>query len=171
MKSTKRKFNVLDWLIIVMFCLAVVFFSVFTIKNTIISKSEHAKHIEDLYGNISFSGRVVDFHYVKHSGMPTAAIMCIKIDSSNVDSFYQYDKYTALKIENGMVTLPIGGCGPSNCGPEYESIIYVAVNENRSHEMRFINEANDTLVRTLYYTSENLKEYDLGICDSCRNEE
>lgn len=44
---------------------------------------------------------------LKHPWMPEAAIMCVKLDSCYVNSFYHFDKYTALKIENGIATLPI----------------------------------------------------------------
>ena len=99
--------------------------------------------------------------------MPSAAILCIKIDSSNVDSFYQYDKYTALKIENGMATFPIGQYAKATDDTLYKEIVYVNINEGKSHRMLFINTQNDTIVKQLYYTSSDLIENDLNICDTC----
>ncbi len=97
--------------------------------------------------------------------------MCIKLDSSNVDSFYHFDQYTALKIENGIVTLPIGTCHQDDIGPTYEKVVYVNVNDNFSRKMLFINKEGDTIIEQLYYSSVDLKEYDLGICDSCNSRE
>ena len=99
--------------------------------------------------------------------MPSAAILCIKIDSSNVNSFYQFDKYTALKIENGMATFPIGQYAKTTDDTLYKKYVYVNINEGKSHKMLFINTQNDTIIKQLYYTSSDLKENDLNICDTC----
>ena len=172
MNFQKKKLNALDWIIIVIFAFFVTTTPVWMLKSATRDRSMHANQIEALFGNISFSGKVVGFHCVKHSGMPLCtAILCIQIDSSNVDSFYQFDKYTALKIEKGMATLPIGLFDKTTEDTLYKNVIRVNINELRSHKMLFITAGNDTIVDSLYYTSVGLKEYDLGICDSCRNEE
>ena len=168
MKSGGKKLKPFDWVTIVLFFLTFVIVApVWTIKDTIKSKSHHTNQIETMYGEISFSGRVVNFHYIKHPGMPEAAIMCVKLDSCNVNSFYHFDKYTALKIENGIATLPIGTCSKSDRGALFEKVVYVNVNESESHKMIFVNGEKDTIEKSLYYTSSDLKENDMKICDSC----
>ncbi len=172
MGSEKQRLKLVRWVISILFLITwIIIGPVMTVRNTHKRRAQYANQIETIYGDISFSGRVVDFHYVKHSGMPSAAIMCIKLDSSNVDSFYHFDQYTALKIENGIVTLPIGTCHQDDIGPTYEKVVYVNVNDNFSRKMLFINKEGDTIVEQLYYSSVDLKEYDLGICDSCNRRE
>jgi len=156
------------WLIIVAFFIAwLIVVPILTIRSSIKDVITHKSQIESLYGDVFFSGKVVGFHCIKHSGMPSAAILCIKIDSSNVDSFYQYDKYTALKIENGMATFPIGQYAKATDDTLYKEIVYVNINEGKSLRMLFINTQNDTIVKQLYYTSSDLIENDLNICDTC----
>lgn len=169
MESRKKRLKPLDWMIIALFFLAfVIVIPILTIRSTLKDKSQHLNQIESLYGDISFSGKVVGFHYVKHTGMPEAAIMCINIDSSNVDSFYHFDKYTALKIKDGIATLPIGTCSKSDRGALYEKTVYVSVNESKSHNMIFVTAEKDTIEKALYYTSSDLEENDMSICDSCQ---
>lgn len=167
MKSERKKLKPFDWVIIVAFISFVVVTPVWMIKNARVERFQQANMIESLFANISFSGKVVGIHTVKHLGMPSAAIMCIKIDSSNLDSFYKFDKYTALKIENGIATFPIGGYDKSTDDTLYEKVVYVNINEAKSHKMIFVSNQNDTIEHELCYTSVNLKENDMGICDSC----
>ncbi|MCR4828831.1 MAG: hypothetical protein K5864_05140 [Bacteroidales bacterium] len=143
------------------FSLAIIGF-ILTVRSSIKEIKQRANQIETLYGDISFSGEVIDYHPIKHSIDPPGAIMCIKIDSSTVDSFYHYDRYTALKIDNGIATLPLG-----QYDVEYKEVVYVHINEAGSHKMLFIIDENDTITEDLYYTSSYMYERDLKICDTC----
>lgn len=168
MNSKKNRLRPLHWMIIVVFCITwIIVVPVLTIRSSIKDAIIHKRQIESLYDDVFFAGKVVGFHYIKHSGMPSAAILCIKIDSSNVNSFYQFDKYTALKIENGMATFPIGQYAKTTDDTLYKKYVYVNINEGKSHKMLFINTQNDTIIKQLYYTSSDLKENDLNICDTC----
>lgn len=158
---SKRRQNTLGMITVETCALLVIIASALTVESMIKDRTMPANQMYSLYGDIHFSGKVVGFHRVQHQGLPTVAVMCIKIDSSNVDSFYHFDKHTALKISNGTATLPLGIVSQL-----YDDIAYVSVNEAGSHKMLFITSANDTISRQLYYTSEYLSEADLSICDS-----
>lgn len=164
--NSRKKLSAFDWIIIIAFISSIIVVPLLVIKNANKEIAQHKEQIEYLYGDVYFSGSVAGFHKIKHSGMPEATVICIKIDTCNVDSFYHFDKYTALKINSGIVTFPIGGVGTDD--DIYKNVVYVNVNEAGSHKMLFVNSQNDTHARTLYYTSEDLKEDDMRICDSCR---
>lgn len=168
MDSKNVSLKPLDWIIIVLFASFIIVTPVWIIKGANNDRLQHTNQIKSLYGGISFVGKVVCVHYIKHSGMPLeTVIMCIKIDSSNTDSFYQFDKYTAFKIENGVATLPIGLFDKTTEDTLYEDVVRVIINESGSHKALYITEKNDTIVDSLCYTSVGLKEYDLNICDTC----
>lgn len=163
-----KKDKILDWIKIMVFVTFILVTPVLIIKKTMKAKIQHENQIESLFGNIYFEGKVVGLNYIKHSGMPSAAIMCIKMDTSNVDSFYHFDKYTALKIGNGKAALPIGSYDKSTNDTLFRKTVYVIINKNANHKMLFISKDNDTLVEPLYYTSVDIKEMDLIICDTCQ---
>lgn len=163
-----KKFNLSDWIKLIVFVFCILVSPLLIIKHTREAKIQHANQIESLFGNIYFEGKVVGFNYIKHSGMPSAAIMCIKMDSSNVDSFYHFDKYTALKIENGIATFPIGSYDKSTNDTLFKKTVFVIINKDGNHKMLFISNDNDTIVEQMYYTSVDIKESDLIICDTCQ---
>lgn len=148
------------------FSLAIIGF-ILTLRSSIKEIKQHANQMETLYGDISFSGEVVGFHCIRYGIDPPGCIMCIKIDSSTVDSFYHYDRYTALKIDNGIATLPLGLYDENTDFALLKEVVYVHINEAGSHKMLFIIDENDTITKDLYYTSSYMYEKDLKICDTC----
>src|SRR5690554_7615247 len=123
-----------------------------------------AIHKQEIYGDIEFSGKVDSIIEIRRGGR-TYGLMCVDLDYSSVDSFYNYDKYTTLKIKNNKVVLPIGFIG-SYSDKSIEFILkatYVKVNMNQNQQYIFYNR-NDSLVRRWYYENNNLKEEDMSKC-------
>lgn len=166
--NSKRKFLIINCSLIVVFIFIVLFFLIKTPVDSIKYRIKHETIIENDYGDLFFAGKVCERHFIKHFGVSRIAILCINLDSCNVTSFYKYDGYTALKIENGIATFPLGPCDEeTEWGDFVNSTVYVSVNESNSHKMIFINENKDTMILPLYYTNMDSKEEDMRICDSC----
>lgn len=129
--------------------------------------------INETMGDVEFRGRVISVKMLKHSGRP-ASIMCIKIDSCNVDSFYYHGKYGALRIHDGIATLPLGSMvsekdiDPTSNSSFLRRTRYVEVNQNKNHQMLFIDTNGDSLCFDHLRFGHNNPEADMYICDTCR---
>lgn len=83
------------------------------------------------------------------------------------ESFYRFDKYTALKIKNNRAIVPIGPLGDLN-----NRIVnfklnskYIKVNFNKSKCNVFFIDKNDSIVVEWDFGNNNLKEEDLCRCE------
>lgn len=115
---------------------------------------ESMKHFEEVY----FEGAVFSAQTKRGVG-----VLCVKIDSTNVDSFYFYNRQAALIIKSGVATFPLGiiDKNDSNDLFRYNSQ-YVIVNKDKSGQMLFIKEC-DTLSVPLYFFPSKIG-MDMPIC-------
>ncbi len=129
--------------------------------------SEARNSIEDVYGNMSYKGRIIEIHKIRRGGR-TYAIACIDLDYSNVEDFHRFDKISAFRIKNNVASLPVGFIGETLVEPA-KSILesnYVEVNLQNSSKMVFYSNNKITASKDLYYRSSNLREEDLLVCDN-----
>jgi hypothetical protein len=126
--------------------------------------------IETIYGNIQFKGEVLKIHKIKRWGR-VYGIMCIKLDYSNVDSFYRFDKTSCLKIKNGIAALPTSSVSNDEGYDKRVNAIlnatYIEVNMDTNKQMCVIDSAGTIFYQDLYFRSSNLKEEDMLLCDDC----
>lgn len=145
-------------------CLAFVALVVFVYKNTQAEIKKIAIHTEKIYGDIEFSGRVDSIIKIRRGGR-TYGLMCIDLDYSNLDSFYNFDKYTALKIKDNKAVLPIGFVGehPILRSDFLFKTNYIDVNKKENTKIIFYSN-NDSLVEKWSFRNNNLREEDLLKC-------
>jgi hypothetical protein len=140
-------------------------------KDSILKAEEYELHIEKIYGNIQFKGKVLNVHKVKRWGR-TCGIMCIELDSTNTNEFYRFENLSCLKIKNDIITLPTGPLSndavkSNECVNAILSAIYIEVNMDTNKQMCFIDSAGNRFYQDLYFRSSNLKEEDMLLCDDC----
>lgn len=125
-------------------------------------------HIDSVYSNIQFKGEVLSINRIKYGGR-IFGIMCVKIDSTNTNSFYRFDECSCLRIKDGIASMPTNFIGEET-SPSTIAIleaVYVEVNPNNSRTVVFINKNGKRTVSDWYYFFDNinLSENDLLICD------
>lgn len=107
---------------------------------------ESLKHCEGVY----FEGEVFSAQTKRGVG-----VLCVKIDSANVDSFYFYNRQAALIIKSGVATFPLGliDKNDSNDLFRYNSQ-YVIVNKDKSGQMLFLKECDTLSVPLSFFPSK-----------------
>ena len=140
-------------------------------KNNEKKIAEYEQHTEKVYGNIQFKGKVLNVHKIDRWGR-VYGIICIKLDYTNTNSFYRFDKMSCLKIKNNIATLPTGFIGNDEGYDKRVNAIlstaYIEVNIDNSKQIYFIDSLGNKFVQDyLYYRSSNLIESDLNRCNDC----
>ena len=142
-------------------------FFVFIVDNKPTGKYE--QHIEEIYGDIQFKGKILKIHQIERWGR-NYGIMCISLDYTNVDDFYRFDNITCLKIKNNIATLRTGliGSGDDERFRAILSTAYIEVNIDNNRQMVFIDSIGNKFTQNyLEYGSNNLIESDMRLCDDC----
>ena len=136
-------------------------------KNSKKAIAEHKQHIEEVYGDIQFKGKVLNVHEIERWGR-IYGIMCVKLDYSNINSFYKFDKISCLKIRDGIAVLPTGPLGSKEDVRYILDAAYIEVNIDNSGKMCFTDSVGNEFVQDyLYYGNGNLLESDLSRCSDC----
>ncbi|HEU5052657.1 MAG TPA: hypothetical protein VFT78_06070 [Hanamia sp.] len=94
--------------------------------------------------NIQFKGRIINSTVIDRYGKKYV-VWCIKLDYTNTDSIYIFNDLDAVKIKNGIATIP-GGLYQKDLIPTY-----VEINMNNS------------LVNRIYYQNGQFREYEMGL--------
>jgi|SRR5690242_4579463 len=94
--------------------------------------------------NIQFKGRIINSTVIDRYGKKYV-VWCIKLDYTNTDSIYIFNDLDAVKIKNGIATIP-GGLYQKDLIPTY-----VEINMNNS------------LVNKIYYQNGQVREYEMGL--------
>ncbi|MDR0872336.1 MAG: hypothetical protein LBN27_02565 [Prevotellaceae bacterium] len=135
----------------------------------------YINYIEEVYGNIQFKGEVVQLHKIKRGGR-TYGLICIKLNYTNIDSFYRFDnkwmgaenKMSCLKIKNKIAVLPTSFLGNDKRYDKRVNAIfnakYIEVNINNSRQIVYIDSIGNRFSTNLNFPSNNLIEEDLQIC-------
>jgi hypothetical protein len=94
--------------------------------------------------NIQFKGKVINTKMIDRYGKKYL-ILCIALDYTNTNNFYIFNDLNALKIKNGIATIP-GGLFEQNLIPTYVEI-----------------NINNSLKNKIYYQNGEVHEYELGL--------
>jgi hypothetical protein len=136
-------------------------------------------YIEEIYGDIQFKGKVLQLHKIRRGGR-TYGLMCVKIDSTNTESFYRFDdtyfvfgskhEMSCLKIEDGIATFPTNFIGNEEGHKRDVAIFnarYIEVNINNSRQIVYIDSMGNRYEDGFHFGSNNLIEEDMNVCDGC----
>lgn len=105
---------------------------------------------------IQFKGKII-----KSKETQRLYMICVKLDYSNVDSFYSLDESLGLKIKNGIAVMTA-----SSTLVEEDRVDYVEVNMNNDGKEKFYSKGK--LVETydtLFLGGGGLTEDDMNVCD------
>jgi hypothetical protein len=94
--------------------------------------------------NIQFKGKVIKSTVIDRYGKQYV-LLCIKLDYTNTDSIYIFNNLCALKIKDGIATMP---------GGLYDKDLiasYVEINMNNSSKNK------------IYYKNGQVGEYEIGL--------
>ena len=97
-----------------------------------------------------------------------STLLCIKIDTASVDSFYYFNRGDwALCIHDGMAVMPIGMIDKyDSVGLFKATSLRVVVNKDHNKKAIFIRD-NDTLQQDLDFWPAKLEEVHLLMAQSC----
>lgn len=150
-------------------CIKALVVIVFITGVTVVMNKRHRKAetaSAKLFENVFFEGEVVSV-YEKRGN----CIMCVRLDSASTDHFFHFDHYGALKIENGIATLPLGQLDKNNSEDMFLwNASYVIVNKDTSRQILFIG-GGDTLRRPLTFWPGKLNQYSMLWCDDAAEEQ
>ena len=119
-------------------------------------KHESDKKFGQLLEKVYFEGDVLSLHKYKHS-----TLLCIRIDTASVDSFYYFSRYWALCIREGMAVMPIGMVDENDSSDLFKTHAQrVLVNKDFGGETHFIIDC-DTLTEALSLWPGKLNEVHL----------
>ena len=112
------------------------------------------KGFDKLFGKVYFEGNVLSAPVYNNS-----TLLCIKIDTASVDSFYCFNRGDwALCIHDGVAVMPIGMIGKyDSVGLFKATAHHVVVNKDHNKKALFIRD-NDTLQKDLDLWPAKLEE-------------
>lgn len=148
------KITLLVTSILVAFCILSILIRVKEIKDS------DAKEIflNKTLGNIHFKGKVIKFSLISRYSK-RYSLACVKLDYTNIDSFYLFKNDYCLVIKNGIATVS-GGFFPS----DGRVLDYVEVNMNSNTKEIFHYKDGSTLESTYLIGCGGLIETDMNIC-------
>lgn len=122
---------------------------------------KNAEKTSELFKNVFFEGEVLSVHEKNNSG-----IMCIEIDSANINSFNFFNHHGALKIESGIATFPLGFLNKDNEDDLFKlNATHVSVNKDTSGIMLFIK-GDDTLSVPMDFWPGKIERCHMLYCDN-----
>lgn len=125
---------------------------------------ENKKNVQEndlrksLVANIQFKGKVINTEIIDRYGKKYL-ILCIALDYSNTNNIYIFNDLCALKIKNGIATIP-GGLFEQNIIPTY-----VEINMNNSLKNKIYFQNGEVQEYELGLGSGGLKEKDMNLCN------
>ena len=148
------------------FLLIVIFVAIVTV---IVLQLPKGDHYNDPYyqtirtgplGKISFKGRVINYKviYNEYFGK-NLYVLCIKLDYTNTDSFYYFQDGSALRIKDGIATIPGGTLVPSQIP------IYIEANMNNNYKIIDHFRDGRTEISELQYNPSGLSKEDMNDCN------
>ena len=111
-------------------------------------------------GKVSFKGKVINYSMVHNEQFgKDYSVLCIKLDYSNTDSFYYFQDKNALRIKDGIATLPVGVLVPGQIP------VYVEVNMNNTYKIIFHFADKRTEIFPLNFNYTGLSKEDMNYCN------
>jgi len=120
---------------------------------------EDEKKALSMIGGVQFRGHVIH-HKVYDYGGKNYYMVCVKLDYSNVKTFYVFNNICFLKIKNGIATMANGFLS------SYDGVAtYVDVNINNDRQERFFYSKGQIDTLPLRLNNFNLTKQDLNECN------
>ena len=117
---------------------------------------ESDKEFDQLLEKVYFEGDVLSSPKYKHS-----TLLCIRIDTASVDSFYYFSRDWALCIRESVAVMPIGMVDENDQSDLFKANAQrVIVNKDRSGKTQFVT-GSDTLTEYLTLWPGKLDEVHL----------
>lgn len=119
----------------------------------------HANEVEKKHPEkfkIQFKGQII-----KSKKTQRLYMICVKLDYTNIDSFYSLDESLGLKIKNGIAVMTA-----SSTLVEEDKVDYIEVNMNNDGKEKFYSKGK--LVETydtLFLGGGGLTEADMNVCN------
>lgn len=111
-------------------------------------------------GKISFKGKVINYKVVYNEYFEkNLYVLCIKLDYSNTDSFYYFQDGSALRIKDGIATIPGGTLVPGHIP------IYIETNMNNNYKVIAHFRDGRTEISELKYNASGLSKEDMNSCN------
>jgi hypothetical protein len=111
------------------------------------------------FGKLQFKGRVISSKTYRYFNK-NYYLVCVKLDSTNVNSLYVFNNLDGIKIKNGIATFAAGYLNPVLGVADS-----VAANINNSGKVIFHYKAHAVDVHPLGFDLMGLKEGDLNACN------
>lgn len=128
-------------LAIIAFVAAWCLISLLFIRDMQRDKQESQKELAALEQTVYFEGTVTAAPVYKNT-----TLLCVKIDTSSVDSFYHFSRHCAVKVQDGVAVLPIGLIDRNDSSYVFKCHAKrLVVNKGFDRKTLFIN-GSDTLV-------------------------
>lgn len=131
----------------------------FTQSYNAVRKADEQKKRKAELGKVAFSGKVIStktYHYFGKSYYQ----VCVKLDTSSVNSLNVFNDLDCIRIKNGMATFSAGYLNPVLGATDS-----VAANINNSGKVVFHYKAHAIETRALGFDPMGLKENDLDWCN------
>lgn len=126
---------------IIAFVAAFCLFSFLFFRDMQRDKQESRKELAALGQTVYFEGSVIASPVYKNT-----TLLCVKIDSSSVDSFYHFSRHCAVKVQDGVAVFSIGLIDRNDSSDVFKCHAKrVVVNKGFDRKTLFIN-GSDTLV-------------------------
>ena len=108
--------------------------------------------------NVYFEGDLISSANYNHS-----TVLCIKVDTASVDSFYHFCRPLALRLAKGVAAMPIGMSDKHDSAWLFKTKAQrIIVNKNHSGQTQFVK-GTDTLAEDLCLWPAKLEEVHLLI--------
>lgn len=140
----------------------IIFFITVIVIRQFYNKEQH----KNVFGNkseniemIQFKGAVIDSKIVKHGGRQYG-IVCLKLDYSNIKSFYVFNESVCLKIKDGKAIMSIGFVMQND-----KKIKYIEVNMQADKKERFFKEGGEVDEYDMTLASNGILEADMKFCN------
>lgn len=144
-------------LIIALICF---FFSTFfTYVRSVKYREEYKFQTIETFNDIKFKGNVLSIYKYKFKGGPHFyGIMRVKLDYSNVDSFYVFNDMNCLKISDGIATFPTSAFyldGHEERSNAILKAVYIEVNDS---QITYIDSLGNQFSEDIYFRSKTVSK-------------
>ena len=119
-------------------------------------RQESRKELDTLDKTVYFEGEVIAAPVYNNT-----TLLCVKIDTSSIDSLHFFSRHCAVKVQDGVAVLPIGLIDRNDSSDVFKTHAErVVVNKDYDSKALFIN-GDDTLVEELSFWRGKIDEVHL----------
>ena len=132
----------------------------FTCQHSKKYRDQYESQTIETFKNIKFKGKILSIYKYRFKGETHIyGIMRVKLDYSNVDSFYVFNDMNCLKISNGIATLPTSVLFLNSTIGRTNAIlkaVYIEVNMNNDNQTTYIDSLGNQFSEDLNFPSKTV---------------